>query len=1000
MMRRYVAQSRAALLQSTLPMMASQRFQVVPPRRPLHVFDSYLSGSSAAYIEEQYLKFKKDRNSVDASWQEIFDTPEIANYEAPTLKHPIRVISDSEGTTQNVGSCIQQSLADCARLTWMIQAFEDRGHLFASLDPLAFDDEPTKRIPTRKFKENLRLDLESFGFSPDEFDRVVKVGFQAEVGGILDNRTPPMTIRQLHATLTKIYCGNIGFEITHIADENQVRFLRETIEVERDSRDPLHKKLTTEDRAWILDTLGSAVFFEDYFTRKHRDQKRFGLDGGESLIVGLHALLNSVAVSGAEEIVLGMAHRGRLNLLHHICNKPFEAILKEFTGIKGEELLPFRMQADVKYHLGASNPVATRSGKVISVEMLPNPSHLEAVNPFVQGKARASQFARGAEGKKQVIPIELHGDAAFSGQGVVFETMGLSEVGKYHTGGTIHVVINNQIGFTTDPKSSRSSAYCTDLGRTFQCPVFHVNGDSPEDVVRVFELAANFRTTFNKSVVIDLVCYRRNGHNENDDASMTQPLMVQRIKAQPNVFVRYSDSLVAQKVFTKEQIAAKATEMKMRYDNAAKAATNFNYYEFLKKSIPAKWQHMKHSDELGSLQPTAVTTAQLEPVIAALKTIPEGFKIHPKLQNIVERRNEGLAQGKDIEWGTAEALAFGTLMMEGVHVRVSGQDVERATFSQRHAVFHDQVTNRTFTQLEHIDPKQAPLTISNSPLSEFGCLGYDSGYALHDPNALVIWEAQFGDFANGATIVFDQFLSAAETKWNQQQAVVVSLPHGYDGNGPEHSSGRIERFLQGVSEDVETPALSVAERHSRCNWEVTYPSTPAQYFHLLRRHIKRDFRKPLINFFSKQFLRAPNVSTVAELTSGEFMPVIGDPSVNPTQARRVILCTGQIYHLLAKHRADIKNTDVAIIRVEQLAPFPVAEIQSILEEYKHSEFMWTQEEPRNMGAYWHVEPRFEFYTSGKRQLRYNGRDVSASPSTGFKYVHEDEQAKLLATAFA
>lgn len=948
-----------------------------------------------------YLRFKKDRSAVDACWQEIFDSSDVANFEVSILKQPIRVISDGEGNTTDVGSSVSQSLADCARLTWMILAFEERGHLCAQTDPLSLSDElHAERAPTRKYRP-LSLELESFGFTPAEFDRVVKVGFQAEAGGILDTSTPPMTIRQLHDRLKRIYCGNVGYEFSHIADDAQSRFLRENIESERDSADPLHRAMSNQDKLHILDRLGSAVFFEDYFFRKHNSQKRFGLDGGESLVLGLSSLINRAADHGVGEVVLGMAHRGRLNILHHICGKPFEVIFKEFLGVEADELKPFKLQSDVKYHLGFGSSSKTRNGKDVYVEMLPNPSHLEAVNPVVQGKARAAQFHHGAEGQKRVLPIELHGDAAFSGQGVVFETMCISEVGGYHTGGTIHVVTNNQIGFTTDPKCSRSSAYCTDLGRTFQCPIFHVNGDCPEEVVRVFELAANFRNQFGKSVVIDLVCYRRNGHNESDDATMTQPLMYKLIKNTPHIFNRYGATLVKDGVITEDALKAKAQSFKTHYNETAKKVENVKYADVLRGNIPDRWKNTAYSDATGEVNPnTAVTVQQLEPVIKALNTLPEGFAVHPKIKAIIDRRTKGLAGGAEgIDWGAAEALALGTLMQEGYHVRISGQDVERATFSQRHAVLHDQKTNQTYTQLANISPTQAPLTITNSPLSEYGVLGFDMGYALYDPKQFVMWEAQFGDFANGATIIFDQFLSAGESKWNQQQAVVVSLPHGYDGNGPEHSSGRLERFLQSVSEDVETPALSINERHHQCNWEVTFPSTPAQYFHLIRRHVGRNFRKPWVNFFSKQFLRAPNLSTVEELTSGTFQPVIADLSVPASKARRVVLCTGQIYHILNKHRNDTKNTDVALVRVEQLAPFPVAEVQSLLKEYDGVELMWAQEEPKNMGAFWHVEARVEAYTNGSRTLKYNGRAVSASPSTGFKYVHEYEQNEIKRAAF-
>ncbi|EPY32570.1 2-oxoglutarate dehydrogenase E1 component [Angomonas deanei] len=603
------------------------------------------------------------------------------------------------------------------------------------------------------------------------------------------------------------------------------------------------------------------------------------------MIVGLLSLLETSAALGVEKMNLGMAHRGRLNVLYHVVGKPFDIILKEFVGIKGEELAPFEMQSDVKYHLGSHSKLKFRNGREMLTEMLANPSHLEAVNPLVQGYTRADQDERGEGGIDKVIPIEIHGDAAFSGQGVAFESMCMSEVASHSTGGTIHVVCNNQIGFTTDPKSSRSSAYCTDLGRVYGCPILHVNGDSPEDVVRVFQFAAEFRAKFHKSVVIDLVCYRRYGHNENDDPSITQPLMYSRIRQMPHVFRRYSDQLISEGVVTSQEVTNKSIVEKERFGSYQELAEKVNYAEYLKESIPTKWKTMKHSDEMGkvSFEPTAITKETVDKVAKALKTYPDGFQPHPKLKNVLDRRVETLEQGKGIEWGTAEALAFGSLLLEGHNVRITGEDVERGTYAQRHAVVHNVEKEGSYTPLEHVGEGQGRFRITNSPLSEYACMGYAAGYSIFDPNQLVMWEAQYGDFANGAAIIFDQFLSSGETKWNQPQSCVVSLPHGFDGKGPEHSSGRLERFLQMCNEDELTPALTVEERHHRVNWECVLPTTPAQYFHLLRRHLKRDFRKSLIIFFSKQYLRAPNVSNLEEFTSGSFLPVIPDATVPPAR---------------------------------------------------------------------------------------------------------------------
>ncbi|KAG5490235.1 hypothetical protein JKF63_00354 [Porcisia hertigi] len=969
----------------------------VPDRQLLYENDSFLSGSSAMYMDNLYQQWKKDSSSVDASWAELFSRSDLSNYDHALLKSPICVLP----TESNDEAVVKQSLADCGRLTRMIQAFEDRGHLMAQTDPLNYvDTDVTQRTPSRRYKEMVRLDLAYFGFSDKDVDRVVRVGFQNEKGGVYNTSSPPMTIRQLHELLTARYCGRIGFEMVHLTDGDAKRFIRSQIELD-DVCSVLQRPMNKEERLRIWDTVASAVFFEDFFKRKYSTQKRFGSDGAETMIVGLRALLEKSSEFGVQAINLGMAHRGRLNVLYHVIGKPFEVILKEFVGVTGQELLPFQIQSDVKYHLGCHSELKLHSGKVMETEMLWNPSHLEAVNPFVQGYTRAMQVSLGEKGREKVLPIEIHGDAAFSGQGVAFETMCISEVGEQDTGGTVHVVCNNQIGFTTDPKSSRSSAYCTDLGRVYNCPILHVNGDYPEEVVRVFEFAAEYRARFHKSVVIDLVCYRRFGHNENDDPSITQPLMYERVRSMSDVFRRYSDSLIAEGVLTSQESTQKAIDEKARYGSYQDSAAQVNYADYLKKSIPAKWKDMKYSDELGNVtqQSTAITQETVDKILKALQTYPQDFQIHPKLKTVLDRRDETIKTGKGIEWGTAEALALGSLLLEGHQVRVTGEDVERGTFAQRHAVLHDQKKVGTYVPLAHISDTQGRMIINNSPLSEYGMLGYAAGYSLYDPTTLVIWEAQYGDFANGAAIVFDQFLSAGESKWNQQQSCVVTLPHGYDGKGAEHSSGRLERFLQMSSEDVKTPAYSREERAHRVNWEVVYPSTPAQYFHLLRRHQKRNFRKPLIIFFSKQYLRAPNVSSLEELTNGEFQPVIPDPFVPASQARRLVLCTGQIYHYLNKYRQAKGVTDVALVRVEELSPFPVAEVQQLLAEYSEAELMWAQEEPKNMGSWAHVEPRIEEYTNGKRELLYAGRIITAAPSTGYKSKHDREQEMICETVF-
>ncbi|RNF02364.1 putative alpha-ketoglutarate dehydrogenase complex subunit Kgd1 [Trypanosoma rangeli] len=997
-----VAASQGLGVMRHVPDMAVLRHQSsqsdTPARRPLHEHDNFFSGASAMYLETLYQSWKADRSSVDPSWDAVFGAREMQSYDTPILSSAIRVLP----TTSEDTVTVQQSLKDCGWLTWMIQAFESRGHLVASTDPLGKDDDKlSNRAPLRNVKEMLRLDLAFFGFTPNDYNRVVRVGFQDEVGGVLNTHSCPMTIKELHEYLTKRFCGKVGYELSHIVDKDVSRFLREVVESDG-AYNPLHRTLTKEEKMWAWDLVASSVHFEDFFKRKYSTQKRFGADGAESVVLGLRALMEAASKNGVERVHMAMAHRGRLNVLYHVIGKPFPVILKEFTGITGPELEPYKIQSDVKYHLGARSTMKMRNGKSMITELLPNPSHLEAVNPVLQGYTRAVQESMGENGPSAVLPVEIHGDAAFSGQGIVFETMCISEVDGYSTHGTVHVVVNNQIGFTTDPICSRSSAHCTDLGRVFQCPILHVNGDSPEDVVRVFQFAADFRAKFKKSIVIDLVCYRRFGHNENDDPTITQPLMYNRINAVGDLFKRYSENLVAEGIITSKQQTAKSIAEKERYGKYQAEASQVHYSSVLKSSIPEKWKDMTYSDQLGDvkLEPTAVSLEQLKPVIDALKVVPDGFVVHPKLKSVLDRRNETIEKGEGIDWGAAEALAFGSLVLEGTQVRLLGEDVERGTFSQRHAVLHDQKVVDTYVPLAHISKDQAPFVAINSPLSEYGVLGFASGFSLYDPNSLVVWEAQYGDFANGATIIFDQFVSSGESKWNQQQAIVVSLPHGYDGRGAEHSSGRIERFLQAVSEDVSTPAYSPEERAHRVNMEVVFPSTPAQYFHLLRRHVRRDFRKPLILFFSKQFIRAPNESTMDEITSGKFRPVIEDASVPPEKARRVVLCTGQLYHILKAHRNINKNTDVAIVRIEELSPFPVAEVQKLLGDYSKAELMWAQEEPRNQGAYYHVGARIDFYTGGKRELMYAGRDISASPSTGYKSMHDAEERHICEVVFS
>lgn len=992
------ARTASALLAGSLRRAASTSEDPV-----LHSNDSFLSGSSAMYFDQLYEQWRADPQSVDESWQRVFSSQTAEDFSIPILDTPIRVVpvSHKHGGASKVGSDLQTSFEDCAKAMRMISAFEDKGHLVADVDPLNYDrTETTFRTPSHKMADSVSLELSAFGFSAEDAKREIAVFFSDMAGGVRAEPTV-MTVEALHNHLQKWYCGKIAVEVSHISNPEIKRYIRSQVET-FSTQSALHRAFTPAEKKALLDSIAVAVYFEDFFKRKYTTAKRFGADGIESMVLGLRTAVDTAAGLGATKVNMCMAHRGRLNVLINVIGKPFEVLLKEFTGVSADDLKPFRIQSDVKYHLGCNGARPAPNGKSTKLEMLCNPSHLEAVNPVLQGYTKANQNAyAGEEGKQQVLPIEIHGDAAFAGQGVAFESMCLSEVGEFGTGGTIHVVCNNQVGFTTNPSGSRSSAHCTALGKVFGCPIIRVNADSPEDVARVFQFAAEFRMAFHKSIVIDLVGYRRFGHNENDDPSMTQPVMYEKIKNFPDVFDRYSKTLVEEGVMTAAEVSAMASAAKKHYNDMQKSFTNVKYSDFLASGITENWKNMKYSDQFGkvTLQPTAITPETTQTVLKAMQTYPAGFKVHSKLSAVLDRRNDTIKAGEGIDWGTAEALAFGSLLMEGDSIRLTGQDVQRGTFAQRHAVLHDQVTDALYAPLSGLAKQAGQFTVLNSPLSEYGTLGYAVGYSLFDPKCLTIWEAQYGDFANGAAIVFDQFLSSGEDKWNQQQACVVSMPHGYDGKGAEHSSGRIERFLQGSNEEVTTPALSKQERLHGINWEVVYPSTPAQYFHLLRRHMKRDFRKTLVIFFSKQFLRAPNVSSIADFQgSSEFQSVIGDPVVTPAKCKRLVLCTGQLYFILLKYRDSKKITDVALVRVEELSPFPRKEVEDIIKAYGKAELVWAQEEPKNMGAWGHVEPRIAEYTNHSRPLRFVGRAINAAPSTGYHGRHDAEQEFICKSA--
>jgi 2-oxoglutarate dehydrogenase E1 component len=722
----------------------------------------------------------------------------------------------------------------------------------------------------------------------------------------------------------------------------------------------------------VLEKLVEAESFERFLHAKYVGHKRFSLEGGEALIPLLDRVLNDAALRGLREVVIGMPHRGRLNVLATTVGKPLSQIFAEFEGTDPSS---YQGSGDVKYHLGATGTHVGDTGETITVTVAPNPSHLEFVNPVVEGMVRAKQDAMGDREHVRVLPVLLHGDAAFAGQGIVAETMHLSGLHGYRTGGTIHVVVNNQIGFTTLPEDARSSTYATDVAKMVHAPAFHVNGDDPEAVAHVAGLALEYRQKFRKDVVIDLVCYRRWGHNETDEPSYTQPLMYAKIRSHPSVSTLYGEKLVREGVLSREELDRVWDEEKaaMRAEESEAKAP----FVMIARREPREPAPVDGSAMRG----------RLKTVLRALGTPPDGFEIHPKLVPFVRRRGDLLDGKGEVDWATAESLAWGTLLLEGVGVRLSGQDSGRGTFSQRHAVLHDVRTQQEYLPLNAVAPSGVRFEVYDSLLSEAAVLGFEYGYSVAEHRALVMWEAQFGDFMNGAQVVIDQFLAGAEAKWGQPSALVLLLPHGHEGQGPEHSSGRIERFLTLAARD---------------NLRLAYPSTPASYFHLLRRQGRDPVEKPLVVFTPKSLLRHPRcVSSLVDLAEGRFEPVIDDRAVDPAHVRRVVLCTGKVYFDLAKAREDARRDDVALVRVERLYPFPATELRAALGRWPpQAEIVWCQEEPRNMGAWRFVRERFleGDLDSGGRPLRYAGRAESAAPAPGSLKVHLAEQEALLREA--
>ena len=928
----------------------------------MDTFD-FVNRANADYIDRIYAQYQKDPRSVDAQWTAFF-----AGFEFGHDRSAAAAATDGGDTTAATRANAEAVNAGIA-LFDMVHSYRELGHFVAHLDPLGHD-RPNHPL----------LELANFGINSSMLDK--PVGGGGFVGWTVGS------LRDLIEKLRATYCRAIGVEFTGISDKAQREWLQARME-------PIENRPAfsqTEARN-LLGELVAAEEFEKYLQKVFVGAKRFGVEGAESLVPLLNTMIEHGAELGAEKVILAMAHRGRLNTLAHVLNKPYEVILSEFM----ETNLPPDTDGDgdVKYHLGYGSTRTLAGGKKVKVSLLPNPSHLELVDPIQQGIVRCQQEVAGDKDRTRVVPVTIHGDASFTGQGIIPETLNLSELAGFRTGGTIHVIVNNQVGFTTPPRQGRFTPYPTDVAKMIQAPIFHVNGDDPEAVVWAGKLAIAFRQQFKCDVFIDMWCYRRHGHNETDEPEFTQPVMYRQIKGHPTTRDLYQAKLLAEGKVDQAELDRRKTIVSERLDQARESAREYKP----RMRVPAftgVWKGMGKAGADWSAK-TGVPRDVLTKVAVVGTTVPEGFTPHPKAVRILAARRQMVVGGTGIDFGTAEMLAFGSLLLEGHSVRFTGQDVQRGTFSHRHAVLHDYKTGQEYTPLANLAPLPTRFFIRNTMLSELATLGFEWGYASADPRNLVCWEAQFGDFVNGAQSIIDQILVSAESKWRYMNGLCLQLPHGYEGMGPEHSNAYIERFLSLCAEN---------------NMQVVIPSTPASYFHALRRQVHRKFRKPVIFFMPKAMLKV-GLSTVDELTGDtEFQTVIDDPAHPPVSGvRRVLLCSGKVYHSLAKGRdmdADdagqlvarkVKLTDVAVVRVEQPYPFPAKELAAVLAKYRTArQVVWVQEEPRNRGCWTFIEPRVRELLPTGVTLAYAGRDEAASPATGSHKRHDVEEEELLAAA--
>lgn len=942
------------------------------------ILASAFSGANAAFLGEQYARWAANPQSVDPTFAELFgamnDDARAVLEDATGASWAPRYPGEDEDAPAvdrrkpqppvlQSGEQVRAATIASLRALMLIRSYRVRGHLEARLDPLGL------QIP----KPHAELDPRSYGFTDSDLDKPIFIDH------VLGRETA--TLREIVTILRETYCGPIGVEFMHIQDPEQKAWIQRKVEGA-----PWRTAFNAGAKRAILTQLTEAEGFEAFCQKRYVTTKRFGLEGGEITIPAIHAVIETAAQAGVSEIAIGMPHRGRLNTLVNIVKKPLTAVFSEFGG---ESFKPDDVQGsgDVKYHLGTSTDIDI-AGRSVHLSLQPNPSHLEAVDPVVIGKVRARQDEAGdTQRRSSVMAILMHGDAAFAGQGLVYETLAMSQLIGYRTGGTVHVVVNNQIGFTTVPAHAYSGLYCTDVAKSIQAPILHVNGDDPEAVVFCSRMAAEFRMRFATDIVLDIVCYRRHGHNETDEPAFTQPLMYRAIEKTRTTRTLYVERLVVEGVIT----AAEAQTMWDEFAQTLEAANaaGKSYKPNKADWLEGHWSGMSQADpEAERIEhATAVSAQTLKGIGTALTRVPAGFEVHPRIARQLEAKRAMIESGEGLDWNTGEALAFGSLLLEGHRVRLSGEDSQRGTFSQRHAVLIDQVNQNEYVPLNNIARDQARIEIYNSLLSEAGVLGFEYGYTLADPRTLVMWEAQFGDFANGAQVIIDQFLASGESKWLRMSGLTLLLPHGYEGQGPEHSSARIERYLQ-----------LCAER----NMCVANLTTPANYFHALRRQLKRNFRKPLVIFTPKSLLRhklaVSRLEEMAEGTAFRFVIPEIDTIATPDAVRRVVLCSGKVYYDLLAERREKGISDVAILRLEQLYPFPEKTLGRELAPYHNAELVWCQEEPENAGPWTFVDRRLEKALGGGKRPRYVGREAAASPATGSARAHAAQQAALVAEA--